>query len=376
MDFVKEALDALARKAPDVSSCKALVGLDGFVDIIVHPVDKRHGKGDRITPIKTISGFGNRISAAAGKSTNIELFPKLTKIGGNGPIMANAILAMGLQTRFIGAIGKPAIHPVFAEFAAATDAISIANPGVTHAAEFTDGKILFGELAGLDEISYRATVQQVGEGAFFDLINRADLISMVNWTMIPEMTGFLEGLVDNVLPHLGPGDRRHFFFDLADPEKRGDGEIRSVLSTISKFQNYGSVTLGLNLKEAERIGAILGHNEPADTSNGLRRLATLIRSEIQISCVVIHPTDCAACATRDDSWYVQGYYTDDPLISTGAGDHFNSGFAVARLLGMEPGVCLRVAAAVSGFYVRNAASPNLSEVAELIRSVSPTTRKR
>lgn len=375
MDFVKEALDALGRKASDATSCNALVGLDGFVDIIVHPVDKRHGKGDRITPIKTIADFGNRIAAAAGKSTNIEFFPKLTKIGGNGPIMANAILAMGLQTRYIGALGKPAIHPVFTEFAAATGAISIANPGVTHAAEFSDGKILFGELSGLDEISYRGTVQQVGEGAFFDLINRADLISMVNWTMIPEMTGFLEGLIDHVLPNLGPGDRRHFFFDLADPEKRGNNEIRSVLTTISKFQGFGSVTLGLNLKEAERIGSILGHGESADSPDGLRRLVTRIRSEIQVSCVVVHPTDCAACATRDDSWYVEGYYTDAPLISTGAGDHFNSGFAVARLLGMEPGICLRVATAVSGFYVRNGSSPNLSEVADLIRNVAPATRK-
>lgn len=376
MDFIKEALDALGRSASDAPSCSALIGLDGFVDIIVKPVDQRHGKGNRFTPIKTITDFGKRIGAAAGKSTNIELFPELTKIGGNGPIMAHAVLSMGLQTRYLGALGKPAIHPVFSEFAAATDAISIANPGVTHAAEFNDGKILFGELSGLDEISYPAVVQQVGEGAFFDLINRADLISMVNWTMIPEMTSFLEGLVDKVLPNLGPGNRRHFFFDLADPEKRGDGEIRSVLTTLSKFQNFGSVTLGLNWKEAERIGLILGHSDPSDTPDGLRRLASWVRAEMQISCVVVHPTDSAACATRDDSWYVEGYYTDAPRISTGAGDHFNAGFAVARLLGMEPGVCLRVATAVSGFYVRNAASPNLSEVADLIRIVTPATQKR
>jgi len=31
--------------------------------------------------------FGRRILAAAGKSTNIELFPRLEKLGGNGPIM-------------------------------------------------------------------------------------------------------------------------------------------------------------------------------------------------------------------------------------------------------------------------------------------------
>ncbi len=375
MDFTKEALEQIARKASDAPSFKALVGLDGFVDIIVRAVDKRHGKGDQFTPIRTIPDFGGRISAAAGKSTNIEMYPTQTKIGGNGPIMANAILSMGIQTRYIGALGKPTINPVFNDFAAATQAISVANPGVTHAAEFTDGKILFGELSSLDDITFQSVLSQIGEGAFFDLVSRADLVSMVNWTMIPGMTNFLEGLIDRVLPNLGPVDSRHYFFDLADPEKRADSEIRAVLHTISKFQNFGSVTLGLNHKEAEHIGSILGHNEPSDHPDGLRRLASAIRREMQISCTVVHPTDAAACATREDSWYVEGYYTPEPLISTGAGDHFNSGFAAGRLFGFHPGVCLRLATAVSGYYVRNAASPNLSQVSELIRNLTPSRKK-
>jgi hypothetical protein len=72
-----------------------LVGLDGFVDTIVTPVGLRRGQGDDFTAIATLSEFGQRIVAAAGKSTNIELYPRMDKLGGNGPIMANALLAHG-----------------------------------------------------------------------------------------------------------------------------------------------------------------------------------------------------------------------------------------------------------------------------------------
>ena len=45
-----------------------MVGLDGFVDTIVHLVAKRHGLGDDFSRIQTIEDFGNRILAAAGKA--------------------------------------------------------------------------------------------------------------------------------------------------------------------------------------------------------------------------------------------------------------------------------------------------------------------
>ena len=61
-----------------------MVGLDGFVDKIVTPVDKRHGMGEQFDAIETIADLGSRISAAAGKSANLELFPRFEKLGGNG----------------------------------------------------------------------------------------------------------------------------------------------------------------------------------------------------------------------------------------------------------------------------------------------------
>jgi sugar/nucleoside kinase (ribokinase family) len=80
----------------------------------------------------------------------------------------------------------------------------------------------------------------------------------------------------------------------------------------------------------------------------------------------VHPTHDAACATADGTAYVKGPYCEKPKITTGAGDHFNSGFVTARLIGLSPAASLTVAVATSGFYVRTAVSPSLDELAEFI----------
>ena len=152
-----------------------MVGLDGFVDKIVTPVDKRHGMGENFDPISTIAELGDRISDAAGKSANVELFPRFEKLGGNGPIMANALLALGHQTRYVGALGRPEVHPVFQEFARQTEAVSLSEPGITTALEFQDGKIMFGRMVGLDEVSYERIIEVTEEGKFFDMMARAEL---------------------------------------------------------------------------------------------------------------------------------------------------------------------------------------------------------
>ena len=47
-------LKELDAKAASVGSKKALIGIDGFIDKIVHPVDQRTGPGDQFTAIPTI----------------------------------------------------------------------------------------------------------------------------------------------------------------------------------------------------------------------------------------------------------------------------------------------------------------------------------
>jgi hypothetical protein len=331
-------------------------------------VDNRYGQGADFTPIPTIEAFGKRIIEASGKSANIEMYEEYEKLGGNGPIMANALLAENLKVQYVGSLGMPT-QPVFQEFADKANAVSVAPPGITHALEFNDGKLMLGLMSGLDEVTYPRIIEVMGEGAFLDAVNRADLVALVNWTMIPNMTSVLEDLLTHVLPNLGPKESgRFFYFDLADPAKRSRGDLKEVLSVISRYRSYGSVTLGLNLSEAQQVVSVLDIGEVESTPESLQSAASRIRNSLNLSCVVLHPRDGAACATRDGSWYIDGPFCKSPKISTGAGDHFNAGFAAGEVIGLSPEACLAVGAASSGQYVRTGRSPSLRETSRFIEN--------
>ena len=118
----------LAARLGDLHLISAVVGLDGFVDEIVSVVDKRLD-GDRFEPVRTIEAFGRRVAGAANQSTNIELVTRQTKLGGNGPIMVDALAAAGMGVTCIGSLGYPEIHPVFAELSRRATVCSIAARG-------------------------------------------------------------------------------------------------------------------------------------------------------------------------------------------------------------------------------------------------------
>ncbi|OAM90900.1 PfkB family carbohydrate kinase [Termitidicoccus mucosus] len=362
MSFKKQALEELAAKRAAIGQKHAVVGLDGFVDTIVTPVALRTGQGEDFTPIDTITAFGQRVLSAAGKSTNIEFYPRMEKLGGNGPIMANALLAAGSRLTYIGALGKDTLHPVFQDMATRSDTISLCAPAHTTAVEFDDGKLMLGQMKSFDEITYAKLIETITPPRFTALLAGADLLALVNWTMIPNMTGIFEGIVQNILPALPPRERI-FFFDLADPEKRAPEDLVAALQIVARFEYHGRVTLGLNLKEAQQVYAALGLGVfLGEEEKDLRHAASAIREKLALSTVVVHPRKSAACATPAGDWWLPGPYCEKPLITTGAGDHFNAGFTTGQLLGLTPQSCLALGVSTSGHYVRSAHSPTLADL--------------
>src|SRR4051794_39455932 len=91
----EQTANQLLAAADRVHGMTAFVGLDGFVDEILHVVDKRDS-AESFTRVPTIAKFAERLAGASGKSTNVELVNRFTKLGGNGPIMANALASLGL----------------------------------------------------------------------------------------------------------------------------------------------------------------------------------------------------------------------------------------------------------------------------------------
>src|ERR1044071_1357138 len=344
----------------------AFVGLDGFVDEILHVVDKRMD-AQHYERVPSIARLAERIAEASGRSTNIELVNQLTKLGGNGPIMANALARFGLKVTYLGNLGYPHLHPVFDEFAARAEVVSIAEPGHTDALEFDDGKIMLGKHSSLKEVNWANILARFGRERLAQKLEGSSLVAFVNWTMLPHMSDIWEALQHELCPGLNTHTpRRMIFFDLCDPEKRTAADISRALELIVRFEKHFDVTLGLNEKEANEIADVLGLHGKAHNAEALSALAAKLQARLPVNTIVIHPVSYALAISGDAAQVVKGPYISKPKITTGAGDHFNAGFCLGKLLGFDNALSLLTGVTTSGYYVRTAKSPSLPQLVEML----------
>lgn len=183
--------------------------------------------------------------------------------------------------------------------------------------------------------------------------------------MLPHMSAIWESLQAELMPTL-QGPRRKMFFDLADPEKRTAEDIRHALDLILKFQSRFDVILGLNEKEAYEIAGVLGMDASPRDWKGLAELSVAIQQRIPVDTLVVHPVAYALAVSGGVASVVEGPVCKKPKITTGAGDHFNSGFCLGKLLGLDNAASVLCGVCTSGHYVRTAESPNVEALVALM----------
>ncbi|MDY0138182.1 MAG: hypothetical protein RBR50_00600 [Candidatus Izemoplasmatales bacterium] len=363
LDLIKE----LNMKNPKL--LKLLIGFDGFVDEIIHVVDKRIDS-ESFKRIDTIEDLANRIKKASGLSTNIELVPMVKKIGGNGPIMCNAMSKAVDDIIYIGSLGYPTINDVFHSLEEKVKLYTIENPGHSDALEFDDGKLILGKMNSLANVTYEQLISVVKEEDLKNMISEADMFATVNWSMLPNMTDLWRKLLKNIISSLPKKNVRPFMFvDLADPEKREKHEIVEALNLLKEFNCYFRVVLGLNKKEAYDVANVLDLFDDSSLKNmqvSLEDLNQAMFEYLDIYSVVIHPVDRSCCVVDGVFYEETGPYVEKPKLTTGAGDNFNAGFMLGMLLGLKPDLALLTGMSTSGFYVRNARSPKFDELITFI----------
>lgn len=352
----------------DGKSLRALIGLDGFVDEIVHAVDSRISAREYVR-IPTLKAYGKRIEDAAGLSANVEFATVDRKLGGNGPIFALGLKKYRAQVTYIGCVGVERTVDVFKELAEGSRVIGVAEPGHTDAIEFEDGKLIQSKLDELNRMDWQSITARISTDELARLMDDAQLVSLNNWTMLPHMSQIWEHLLDEVLVLMQkPLSDKVLFFDLADPEKRTRSDIAQALRLIRRFREAGfNTVLGLNQKEACQIASILCASETASAGADLQELTECIANAMKINCVVIHQVKRAACVADGAYFEVEGPYCPSPRLTTGAGDNFNAGFVYAYAMALEPQLCLVLGTATSGYYVRSAKSPTPDEMQAFLR---------
>lgn len=368
MDKIIELQENLNNKKEMFSDLKCCIGFDGFVDSIIRVVQKRKNI-DEYSPFKTITEFSHHIGSMASKSGDMEIIVQEVKLGGNAPIMANAIASQGINCKCIGAMGVPEIHSAFQVHNEKFIPVSICHPGQTLAFEFGDGKLMFGDSSELHKLDWEFLKTKVGLIELIKVISESNLIGMVNWSYIGKMDTIIRGVISEIFPSIDSEILQHkfFFFDIADPSTRSKEELLLFLKQLEKMNNNVKVVLGLNEKEACIVHKILGLKEE---ESDIQEITKSIIRNINISMVVVHGLNYAISVMKNEIISVKGFYVGNPKCLTGGGDNFNAGFCIGLLLGLTNEKSLTLGNATSSFYVSNGHSPSYMELESFIKNKS------
>lgn len=361
---MKKNLPKLIRQLQEhsalLASKKVTAGFDGFVDMIQRVI-KEKKEDKEVVYFKTIKQFGKYVADKAG-SCSLEVEEISSRIGGNMPIMANAMAHLGAQVNCVGALGYPVLHPVFANLSRNCRVYSFADPGLSTAYEFNDGKILLGQNGQLNTAGWQHIKNTIGLDQLVGLYRNSDLLCFVNWSEIDASTDTWKGLLRDVLPKYD--NRQPAFFDLSDCSRRSDEAILEVMTLLQEFSKYCYVILGLNNNEARLIYEALFQKKPP---KAFTRMGEKIFERSGVEKLVLHSSKEAVGYDKQGMISADTFFIKNPVISTGAGDNFNAGFCTAQLLGLNMEQSLILANAIAASYVGSGKNGNLNDCIKFLQ---------
>jgi hypothetical protein len=159
-----------------------------------------------------------------------------------------------------------------------------------------------------------------------------------------------------------------------------DGFVDTILQAVSSRQGPDKFIAVANAKEFGRIPTAAGIGRksnieffirrrklggngpifaiyPLSTLNSRHRAAENLKGAVQLDCVVIHTHDRAIDPDDDATDDLCIEAVSHPIIYTGGGDHFDSGFRLGRLNGASLHDSLVFPIEVARNYIRSGESP-------------------
>jgi sugar/nucleoside kinase (ribokinase family) len=359
--ILRELNELLPSLADKVDGYRALVGFDGFVDRIQHIVQNR--ELNQVAHFQTIATFASHLSTLAGKSGQVEVDTQETKLGGNAPIMANALGSLGIRNYVVASIDDP----VFAQMHPLCQHVPLGPAASTNAFEFLDGKLMFSDMGPFAHLTWEKVKSVVSPPSLRAYALESQLLAFVDWANMPHCTGIWQGLLDEVVQYLPQDQPKKFLFDICDPSRNTPEAIREVLEVVSAYSAFGNVTLGMNENEAQKIWLVLNGYSPNDAGAfaqvpKLDEASNFIFHQLKVHTLLVHPVDRSIACTSAGTLELPGRVVERPKILTGGGDNLNAGFCLGLLAGLSLPHCMVLGMANSGAYIQNGFSPGLHEL--------------
>ena len=357
---LEELLGILQNSAAVIERKRVLVGFDGCIDRLV-----RLRKNQNIPPdyFKSVSEFSSFITNYANQSADINVKKVDERIGGNGPILADALARKSVPLACVGAFGYPELERIYEPMNDICDLISVEEAGFTFILEFDDGKIMFSGADSFYNITWRRLEEIIGHSGFFKLFDECDMICFANWSGLFESNDLLEGVVRT--GQTLSNKPRSIFFDLADPSPKTPAQFREFFRLLGQARSKFEVILGLNPKEAL---IVYNHFFSAQEGAYSDYLAEKLLEEMPLEELVVHTDEYALAGCKNGPLHrAPNDVTTMPAVLTGGGDNFNAGYCLGKLLGLNPGLCACLGNLSATIYIASGKASSVPDIVELIR---------
>lgn len=364
----KETSAVVCRLLEDFPQVECSVGFDGYIDELYHVVKTRKNR-DEMEFYTSIESFGKRVLQASHKSADLELVLSQKKLGGNGPILSNALAKLGIPVVCVGSLDVEGKENPFSTMPENCHCLSFGSASRTIALEFDDGKIMLGNLLG-NYCTWEQIKKRIGLKNLCDAYRKSGLIAIVNWSGLQNIRYILEGYQQEVCSVLSPKEQKEkiFFFDLADPTVLCEESLDQFLSCVRSYSKKVRVILGLNENEALQIGRHCSKVPIED----IQQIGKFLQEALQLFQVIIHTNSQSFSFSGEGISRFQGMYVEHPIVSTGAGDHFNAGYLWGVLAGLPINQCLLLGQGVASYYLRTAQAPTRKQLADfLVDCITP-----
>jgi hypothetical protein len=348
-------------------SGKILLGCDGFVDETYEIVEARKSQAEFI-PMKKLKQFGELLVERADGGVGVELVPKRRCEGGFGINTGRVAACLGLKPCLPGLYGSPTIDPAYDEFKKICDLVSLGNPALTIALEFSDGKVLMSNLEAVSSLTWEDFKKHFGEEKLKELFSGVDILGLGYWSLTANFDGLFKGFMEQYEATTPP---RRMFFDFADIKKKSSESFIKSLELIKSFNSKIPMTFSLNEHEVLELCSRVGVERPELAPAAIASALTITRKKIGFDELVVHTPEFAAAssAAEGEAYAIQDRQTNVVRLA-GAGDSFNGGFLCASLGDLPLKERLVIANAVTAFFVTHATGPNKEELLAQIDKAS------
>ena len=332
------------------------VGFDGCCDILVRLIRNIDTQTGEKTYFSLIKEYGEYIIDKQGKSCSIGFEEKFKRIGGNAPILANALGTLGIKTNVIGTLGYPEIDEVFHRMSDNCILFSYDNIQTATALEFSDGKIILSPQHVTNKRVWENIKKIIGQHNMKPLFFDADVIALVNWSEINYATELWGDLYKEFEQAAKIDRQKYVFIDLADCSRNRIQDRIRIMEDICRFSKFRKVVLSVNENEA----GVLYETFFDKQENDYLKTGEKLMNQFGFDILIIHTRRESFTFTEKDIVRVPTFYVDSPVISTGGGDNFNAGFTLGLMLGADMQTCSVLGNALSSYYITSGHSPGLA----------------